>query len=627
MSWQLPLGAQVTGTGVRFRVWAPTAEQVEVVLFDGGNPSTCAPLTPKADGYWSAHLVGIGAGARYAFSVNGGDPRPDPASRAQPDGVHAPSEVIDAASFGWSDAEWRGVPLDDLIIYELHVGTATPPGTFDALIEKLPYFRDLSVTALELLPVSAFPGNRNWGYDGVDLYAPAPCYGGPDGLKRLVDAAHAHGLAIILDVVYNHFGPDGNYLRTFSPYYFSELHRTPWGEALNLDGPNSEAVRDFLINNALYWAHEYHIDGLRLDAIQALIDNRPQHLLQELSSRVHASLPADRQFVITAEDDRNDVRPLQPPTQDGYGLHAVWADDFHHHARVALTGEQHGYFGYYTGSVADLAATISDGWFEQGLRSRRHGNAQMQAQGTGPAAFGYPQFVYCIQNHDQIGNRPTGERLHHAIDPAAYRAMSALLLLVPETPLLFQGQEWAASTPFQFFTDHHGELGKLVTEGRRREFAYFLTETKTQVPDPQADSTFARSKLCWDEITQPEHAQILALYRDLIRMRRTHPALRRRDRAGVQITPLSERAFLLRRDGNAPHDTLFVIVNLGTTADLVITIPALAVPTVLLDTNTARYGGTAPAQLAHVGDDTLKLQMSTAGVVVVQGTQAGEVLP
>jgi maltooligosyltrehalose trehalohydrolase len=617
MTWQLPIGAQVTETGTRFRVWAPTAAQVEVVLFHGDSASARHLLAREAHGYWSAHLESIDAGARYAFSVDGGDLRPDPASRSQPDGVHAPSEVVDPLAFRWTDDAWRGVPLDDMVIYELHVGTAMPAGTFDALIEKLPYFCELGVTALELMPVAAFPGRRNWGYDGVDLYAPAPCYGGPTAMKRLVDAAHAHGLAVLLDVVYNHFGPDGNYLRTFSPYYFSDLHRTPWGEALNLDGPNSGAVRDFLINNALYWAHEYHIDGLRLDATHALIDGGTQHLLQQMTVAVRASLPNDRRFVITAEDERNDARLLQPAEQDGYGLDAVWSDDFHHQARVALTGEQHGYFGYYTGSVADLAQTIRDGWFEQGLRSNRHGHAQ--AHGTGPQAFGYEQFVFCIQNHDQVGNRPVGERLHHAVDGAAYRALSALLLLLPETPLLFGGQEWAASTPFLFFTDHPPALGKLVTEGRRREFAYFLTETGIVVPDPQAEATFERSKLRWDELEQPAHAATLALYRDLLRLRRTQGALRRLDRAGMQVTPLGEHAFVLRRDGSASHDTLLAIVNLGATAaDLSINPPASAAYTVLLDTNAAQYGGTAPAQLAQGNGDTLRVQMHTAGVVVVQ---------
>jgi maltooligosyltrehalose trehalohydrolase len=466
------------------------------------------------------------------------------------------------------------------------------------------------------MPVGAFPGRRNWGYDGVDLYAPAPCYGGPAAMKRLVDAAHAHGLAVLLDVVYNHFGPDGNYLRTLSPFYFSDLHRTPWGEALNLDGSNSQPVRDFLINNALYWAHEYHIDGLRLDATHALIDAGTQHLLQQMTIAVHASLPSDRRFVITAEDERNDARLLQPAEQDGYGLDAVWSDDFHHQARVALTGEQHGYFGYYTGSVVDLTQTIRDGWFEQGLRSHRRGEAR--AHETGPQAFGYERFVFCIQNHDQVGNRPLGERLHHVVDAAAYRALSALLLLLPETPLLFQGQEWAASTPFLFFTDHHPALGKLVTEGRRREFAYFLTETGIVVPDPQADATFERSKLCWDEITQREHAAMLALYQDLLQLRRTHGALRRLDRAGVQVTPLSEHALVLHRDGPAPHDTLLAVVNLGTAAELKVNPPASTTYTVMLDTNAARYGGTAPAQLAQENGATLHLQMHAAGVVVMQ---------
>jgi maltooligosyltrehalose trehalohydrolase len=602
-NFELPIGANVTANGVRFRVWAPEADRVEVVIFANGTERERHPLDRENNGYWEAHVAGIGAGTRYAYSVNGDDPRPDPASRFQPDGVHAPSQVVDPHAFQWTDDGWRGMALDDLIIYELHVGTATSDGTFDALIPKLPYFRDLGVTALEIMPIADFPGERNWGYDGVDLYAPARCYGGPDAFKRLVDAAHAHGLAIILDVVYNHFGPDGNYLRVFSPHYFTEAHHTPWGAALNLDQQGSGPVREFLINNALYWAHEYHIDGLRLDATHALIDDSETHLLKQLATDMHRSLPQDRVFVITVEDERNDAK-LAQPQPDGYGLDAVWADDFHHQARIALTGEQHGYYADYSGSIPDLAKTITGGWFYQGQRS----TVQNHPRGTSPLALRYEQFVYCIQNHDQIGNRPIGDRLNHLVDPHAYRALSALLLLAPETPLLFQGQEWAAATPFQFFTDHNPELGRLVTEGRRREFAYFLTETGIQVPDPQARSTFERSKLDWNELDQPEHIFTLNLYRDLIALRRSHPALRYRDRESVHVTS-TENAILIQREAGKPNDALMIVIKLdqGET-----TIAIKGTNRILLDTNHERYGGTAAARLSSG-----ELRMTEPGVVVL----------
>jgi maltooligosyltrehalose trehalohydrolase len=615
----MPIGAQITRQGVLFRVWAPEARAVAVVLFEQGNPAATHPLAPDPEEacYWNGEIKGLGAGTRYAFSVDGGEPRPDPASRWQPDGVHAPSAVVDPTSYTWNDAGWHGIPLEDAIIYEVHIGTATPEGTFDGLIGRLPYFRDLGVTALEIMPIHDVPGCRNWGYDGVDLYAPANNYGGPEGFKRLIDAAHAHGLAIILDVVYNHFGPDGNYLRVFSPHYFTDRHHTPWGDALNLDGPNSEAVRSFLINNALYWAHEYHVDGLRLDATHALIDDGPQHFLQQLTAAVCATLPIERHFLLTAEDDRNCPRMARSITQAGYGLDALWADDFHHQVRVALTGEQHGYYAAYTGSVQDLVTTIADGWFYQGQRSQVSG----QERGEPPHELNLPQFVYCIQNHDQVGNRPVGDRLNHLVDPAAYRAASALLLLVPQTPLLFQGQEWAASTPFQFFTDHNAELGKLVTEGRRKEFAYFLIETGIEVADPQAVATFERSKLCWEELERPEHAAVLTLYRDLLHLRRTHPALRRRDRSALQVVPLGEQAFMLRRVGSQPQDTLVAIINLGATFSHQLapegTEAAPRAWRILMDTNSEQYGGVDSAKLSDEQSDVQSLQMSAPGLVLL----------
>ena len=616
-TWSLPIGAQVKRQGVRFRVWSPDAEQVAVALYENGSLAATHALQPDPEesDYWLAEVRGIGAGARYAFSIDGGEPRPDPASRWQPDGVHAPSAVVDAASHQWQDQSWRGVPLDDLIIYEIHVGTATAEGTFEALIEKLPYFRELGVTALELLPIHGFPGCRNWGYDGVNLYAPVDCYGGPHSLKRLVDAAHAHGLAIILDVVYNHFGPDGNYLRVFSPRYFTDRHCTPWGDALNLDGEGSQAVRSYLINNALYWAHEYHIDGLRLDATHELIDDSPQHFLQQLTAAVCATLPIERQFVISAEDERNDPKLARSLTKAGYGLDAIWADDFHHQVRIALTGEQHGYYANYTGTIPDLVKTISDGWFYQGQQTIN----RERVRGSSPRELQLPQFVYCIQNHDQIGNRPIGDRLNHSVDPAAYRAASALLLLLPHTPLLFQGQEWAASSPFQFFTDHNAELGVLVTEGRRKEFAYFLTETGITVPDPQIVDSFERSKLRWDELDQPEHAPVLALYRELLRLRRSHPALLRREREALTVMPIADRALVLRREGPAPQQTLLAIVNLGDALSYTLDGESTAWQ-MLLDTNDSRFGGVAPAEIASAEAGRQMVQMNAPGVLLLQAT-------
>jgi maltooligosyltrehalose trehalohydrolase len=354
MDWILPIGAHVEAAGTRFRVWAPAARSVEVVLYAGDAPERRATMAPEADGYFARFLEGVGAGARYMYSLDGGEPRPDPATRLQPLGVHGPSEVVDPRAHRWSATGWRGRPLEELVIYELHVGTATPEGTFDALIGRLDAIRELGATAIELMPVAAFPGARGWGYDGVNLFAPHAAYGGPAGLRRLVDAAHARGLAVLLDVVYNHFGPDGNYLRAFSPSYFTDRHHTPWGEAINVDGPDARPVRDFFINNALSWAHEYQIDGLRLDATHAIIDDGPRHLLAELADAVRASLPA-RQFLLIAENDKNDPGIVRA---DGWNLDGVWADDFHHQLRVALTGEQDGYYGNYSGSVEDLAATL-----------------------------------------------------------------------------------------------------------------------------------------------------------------------------------------------------------------------------------------------------------------------------
>jgi maltooligosyltrehalose trehalohydrolase len=502
--------------------------------------------------------------------------------------------VVAPALFAWSDAAWRGLPIEQLVIYELHVGAATPEGTFDALIPRLDDLLALGVTAIELMPVADFPGERNWGYDGVCLFAPARAYGGPEGLRRLVDAAHARGLAVLLDVVYNHLGPDGNYLRDFSRDYFTARHHTPWGDAINVDGPNSRPVRDFFIGNALHWAHEYHLDGLRLDATHAILDDSPVHLIAELAATVRASLPPGRHFVVIAENEEKNpglLRPLDqaaPPLSDdpapvaNWGLDAVWADDFHHQVRVALTGERDGYYAGYTGSAEDLALTIKQGWHYQ---SAKGPHPATPAEDIAP-----PHFIYCIQNHDQVGNRALGERLSHDVALTAYRAASALLLLCPQTPLLWMGQEWAASTPFLFFTDHTPELGRLVTEGRRKEFAAFTAFSGATVPDPQARESFERSKLRWEERELQPHQGVLELYKDLLALRRTHPALQERSRSSFTVTPVGAGAVLLRR--SAPTgETLMLAVSLkgGVQIDLGPATGGGWRP--LLDSEAADYGG------------------------------------
>jgi maltooligosyltrehalose trehalohydrolase len=546
MKWQPSIGAQPQGDGVSFRVWSPSSQTVEVEIVAPGGSPQFFPLSRGDDGMFAAEVPAIRAGTRYRYRLNGGNVFPDVASRYQPEGVHGPSEVIDPSTFAWSDHEWTGIDRRDVAVYELHVGTFTPEGTFDGVRKRLPALRDLGVTAIELMPIGDFPGERNWGYDGVSLFAPARCYGRPDDLRRLVDAAHTQGLAVFLDVVYNHLGPDGNYLGAFSPFYFSDRHQTPWGPALNFDGEHSDAVRQFFIENALYWLHEFHIDGLRLDATHAIADDSPRHFLAELADRVRESFAASqRRPLLIAEDSRNMARMMKPRRQDGWGMDAVWADDFHHQLRRALAGDRDGYFQDYGGSPADIAATIRKGWFYCGQKSL----FLDRPRGSDPAGLSPEQFVICLQNHDQVGNRAFGDRLHQGIDPAAYRAASALLLCCPQTPLLFMGQEWAAGSPFQFFTDHNDALGKLVTEGRRREFQRFKAfsdpRTRETIPDPQALETFLNSRLNWEEREADSHASTLRLYEELLRLRRAEPALRLREAAGVEA--IGDAGVLLRR--------------------------------------------------------------------------------
>jgi maltooligosyltrehalose trehalohydrolase len=550
--WRPTLGAWPEADGVRFRVWAPEAKTLRVI-FDAPGPEAVS-LQKFADGTFGALVTDAKAGDRYRYEIAGGRPFPDPASRFQPEGVHGPSEILDPHRFAWTDSAWTGIPRHDLVVYELHVGTFTPEGTFSSTASRLRYLTDLGVTAVELMPVADFPGGRNWGYDGVDLFAPARCYGTPDDLRGLVNQAHALGLAVFLDVVYNHLGPEGNYLSVFSPYYFSDTHTNPWGQGLNFDGPMSSMVRQFFIENALHWIHEYHIDGLRLDATHAIVDNDPRHFVAQLTARVKAS--TTRPVYVIAEDHRNLARMVRPEGQGGWGLDAVWADDFHHKVRVALAGDNEGYYRDYTGSMANLARTLNQGWHFTGqystyLRANR---------GTDPTGIPPRRFVFCIQNHDQIGNRALGERLHHQIELAAYRAASVLLLCAPATPLLFMGQEWAATTPFRYFTDHPEALGKRVTEGRRNEFRHFSAfadaDARGRIPDPQDEATFLASRLVWSESTHEPHASTLRLYQRLLALRRHEPALRG-DRFAAYA--LSESTLLLRQDANEGPSLIAII--------------------------------------------------------------------
>ena len=451
-------------------------------------------MTARADGWWTAEAVSAAPGTDYAFRLDGGPPLPDPRSVWQPQGVHGPSRVLDHGAFPWTDGRWQQGPLPSAVLYELHVGTFTPEGTFEAAIARLDHLVDLGITHVELMPVAEFPGSRGWGYDGVDLYAPHHAYGGPEGLKRLVNACHAKGFAVLLDVVYNHLGPAGNYLERFGPY-FTARHQTPWGPAVNLDGPGSDEVRRFFCDNALMWLRDYHLDGLRLDAVHALVDTSAVSFLEQLAAEVHAlEAHLGRHLVLIAESDLNDPRVVRPPELGGYGLGAQWSDDFHHALHTVLTGERDGYYADF-GSLADLAKALTGTFVYDGryshFRGRRHGRPT--AGLTGDHFLGY------LQNHDQIGNRAQGERSSHLPNSGRLKIAAALVLTSPFIPLLFQGEEWGASTPFQYFTDHDDpELGRAVREGRRVEFAGFGWAPEA-IPDPQDPATFARSKLDWQE--------------------------------------------------------------------------------------------------------------------------------
>jgi maltooligosyltrehalose trehalohydrolase len=500
-----------------FGVWAPAAERVELEVAGGRRPM--AP--PAGQGWWQAELPAAGHDVDYAFRLDGGEPLPDPRSPRQPFGSQGVSRTYDHSAFRWTDRGWRGGPLHGSVIYELHIGTFTPEGTFDAAARRLDHLRDLGVDTVELMPVAAFPGSHGWGYDGINLWAVHEPYGGPDGLKRFVDACHARRLAVFLDVVYNHVGV-GNRLAAFGPY-FTDAHVTPWGPAVNLDQPGSDEVRDFLIGNALMWLRDYHLDGLRLDAVHALEDRRALHFLEELAAEVQAlAALLNRELVLIAESDANDPRLVTSREAGGYGLAAQWSDDFHHAVHAAVTGERQGYYGDF-GSLAALAKTLTRVFFHDGVWSAFRG----RTHGRQVDVFRVPahRFLGYLQDHDQVGNRAAGDRISAAVPSDLVKVGAGLILTAPYTPMLFMGEEWGASTPWQYFTDHTDPgLARAVTEGRRAEFADFGWGA-ADVPDPQDEATFLRSKLDWSELKQGCHAALLQWYRKLIALRRARPEL------------------------------------------------------------------------------------------------------
>ncbi|MDY6824488.1 MAG: malto-oligosyltrehalose trehalohydrolase [Thermodesulfobacteriota bacterium] len=494
------------------KVWAPFAKTAQAQI-----SGRTISLEKFRDNWWHTPDP-VPAGTDYAFIVNAGRAIPDPRSPRQPRGIHGPSQTLDHSAFPWHDNAWQPPPLSSAVIYELHVGTFSDSGTFDGVINHLDHLTDLGITHVELMPVNGFSGTRGWGYDGVNLFAPHEFYGGPSGLKRLVDACHAKGLAVIIDVVYNHLGPAGNYLEEFGPYFTDQYH-TPWGKAVNLDGPESHEVRRFFTDNAAMWLSDYHADGLRIDAIHTLIDLSAKHFLEELSETAAAVQDrTGRRKIVIAESDLNDPRVVTPVAANGLGMDAQWSDDFHHAAHAVLTGEKTGYYSDF-GRLADLARALTrvfvyDGRFSA-YRRKNHGKPVCNLRAH--------KFLAYLQTHDQAGNRALGERINHLISPERFKAGAAIMLLSPFIPMLFQAEEWAASSPFLYFTDHEDpELGEAVKKGRCDEFAAFGWDPE-KIPDPQAGETFEQSVINWDEKDKEPHAGVLKWYKDLIALRKKIP--------------------------------------------------------------------------------------------------------
>jgi maltooligosyltrehalose trehalohydrolase len=547
----MPFGAEVRADGrVRFRLWAPAAAQVHLVLeaLQERAARDPLPMQRRDDGFHELVTGSAQAGSRYRFRIDGRIDVPDPASRFNPGDAAGASEVVDGSAFAWDDAAWPGRPWHEAVIYELHVGAFTPAGRFLSAIERVPYLAALGVTAIELMPIADFPGTRNWGYDGVLPFAPDASYGTPDDLKRLVQAAHGHGLMIFLDVVYNHFGPEGNYLHAYAPTFFSDRHHTLWGQAINFDGEGSRQVRDFFVHNTLYWLEEYRFDGLRYDAVNAIRDHSRPHILEEIAAAAHAGPGHDRPIHLVLENDDNAVRYLHPC--EARGFRAQWNDDMHHALHVVATHECDGYYADYLPQPARyVARCLTDGFAYQGETSKyRDGRRRGEPSASLPPIA----FVNFLQNHDQVGNRAFGERITSMLPTGIVQALTAILLLAPQPPLLFMGQEFAAATPFQFFCDFRPELAAAVVTGRRMEFARFArfasAVEREKIPDPNDPATFARSRLDWSEPERPAHAAWLEYHSELLSIRRREiaPLLPQIPGGSAQAEWLGDAAFIVR---------------------------------------------------------------------------------
>jgi maltooligosyltrehalose trehalohydrolase len=590
MTRRFPVGAEVFEEGTHFRVWAPKRKRVEVVIESG----PAAELAREEGGYFAGLAPGVGAGALYRFRLDGADAFPDPISRFQPKGPHGPSEVVNSSDFQWSDRSWNGVALEGQVISEIHIGSFTREGTWEAARKRLVDFADVGITVVEIMPVSDFPGNFGWGYDGVGMFAPVALYGRPDDFRRFVDEAHRLGIGVILDVVYNHVGPDGNYLNQYSDDYFTDRYKNEWGEAINYDGENSGPVREWVTTNAAYWAVEYHLDGLRLDATQQIFDASKENIQTALANSMR-SAAGQRKVIFVAENESQHTHLVRPPEQGGFGLDALWNDDMHHTSRVAVTGRHEAYYSDYLGKPQELISAVKYGYLFQGQRYT------WQAKRRGTPAWGLrpAQFVTYLDNHDQIANSGTGERLHQLTSPGRYRAITAYLLLGPGTPMLFQGQEFAASSPFHFFADHHDGLRPLVHEGRIQFLAQFPSLAQPAMRgrhiDPGDPATFERCKLDWDERTS--HAGVYEMHKDLLRLRRETEVFHSQKPKGVDGAVLGPEAFVLRYFGEKGDDRL-LLVNLG--ADLCLDPapePLLAPPEghlweAVWSSEDPRYGGT-----------------------------------
>ncbi|MGK2966449.1 MAG: malto-oligosyltrehalose trehalohydrolase [Tepidiformaceae bacterium] len=586
--WEATLGAVTRGKNTRFRVWAPDRELVELELYESDGSARHFRMSRSAEGYWTCSMGMPRAGRRYLYRyrLDGDASYPDPCSRSQPQGVHGPSETVDPGRFAWSDADWQPPEVADLVTYECHIGTLTKRGTFDSAIEQLPRLRSIGINAIEVMPVAAFPGRWSWGYDGVALFAPSEVYGGPGGFRRLVDAAHANGIAVILDVVYNHFGPSGNYTGMYSSGYLTDRYPTPWGDAVNFDGPGSDEVRTFVRENLLHWLHEYHIDGFRFDATHAIFDRQERHILAELSDSVHHWARDEHVPYLFAESHENDPKYVVPTANGGFGFDGVWADDFHHVVRTILHRDRDGYFASYEGSVEELARTVEQGFYFEGQVDPWPG----EPRGNPAREQPWRQFVYAIQNHDQIGNRAFGQRLNVTAASEDFLSASLLLLLLPQTPLVFQGQEFMATSAFLYFTDHEPELGRLVTEGRRSEFARFRAFSdpvvRERIPDPQDPTTFLRSKLPLDESAFGIGMLCQDLYAAATAIRASDPVLHaaRRERAPIH-TRVVGKAVLIEIE--AAGSRRLIVVNFGEEARF----PLDGEWSVALSTAEARFGG------------------------------------